>query len=91
MAVTPMPTLSASGARAFSYGSLYSSAVTDERQPNAAIRLISGTTGSRFGTSGPRLTLRLQGRTKMDLHGQITCSEGVGLAPGLVVDGTAST
>lgn len=91
-AVTAMPFLSAAGASAVSYGSLYSSAFIGNREPSDGLRLVSGTVpAGNMDTHAPRLTLRLQGRTKMVLHGQITCSQRAVLAPGMVVDAAAST
>ena len=90
MAVTPMPMRSTAGVRAYSYGTLWSSAFIGNHEPSAAIRLISdGMPSTRPDNSEPRLSLQLQGRTRMDLHGRIICTVHVGLGPDMIVDATA--
>jgi hypothetical protein len=86
MAVTPLRFWST-----MSYGTLYSSAFLGRIEPSGAIQLVADLT-HRHGTrvSGTVLTLRLQGRTEMDLHGRIICSLGPGAVQAMVVDDATS-
>src|SRR5947209_7659013 len=77
MAVTPLRFFSA-----INYGSLYGSPVKGRLTPSEAIVLV-GNPRLRPArhVSGAVLSLRLQGRTEMDLHGRIVCSLGPGALP----------